>query len=75
MHASEDDDEIVDGPYDVDEADLEDFVLGAVFYKAVLDEDAWRAAERLAELDDVDLDEAVRRAVHAQAKARAQPVD
>ena len=39
--------------------------------KVVLDEETWRLVETLAALDGVTWDEAVRRAVHAQAAVRA----
>jgi hypothetical protein len=68
-----DDDDIVDGPFDPDTAEVEYLEPGPVrlLFEVVLDEDTWEAAKRLAELDDVPVEEAVRRAVQAQAKTRA----
>jgi hypothetical protein len=68
-----DDDDIVDGPFDPDAVDVE-YVENTdveIEFEVVLDEGAWRAAEKLAARDGVSITDAVRQAIQAQAKTRA----
>ena len=66
----DEDDDIVEGPFDPDAVEVE-YLEGPIkaSYEVILDERHWDLAEQLAERDGISVDDAVLKAIRVQAEA------